>query len=153
MLYYQHMREQLRIVLPVLLMSALFFISCSHNTPSKPYEPVAPLHGRIYLLNNSEVPIRILGYTQIRGTQSVDTPLWIHIFPGETFFLHNRIDPDNVDTQIFPGGDRLNIRYAAEVPDPDNPGQPLFRNTVELTVNGTIEIQVKSGGEFGIYPG
>jgi hypothetical protein len=147
------MEKKLRIVLPALLFGILSFISCSHKSPTTPYEPVAPRHGRIFILNNSEVPIRILGYTQVRGTQRVDTQLWIHIFPGENFYLHNRIDPDNSDTQIFPGGDVLTIRYVAEAPDPDNPGQPLFRNTVELTVNGTFEIQVKSGGDYGISPG
>lgn len=130
---------------------AIMFLACSGDEDTSPMGPPALFKGKISLLNNSGIPIRVLGYTQTRGTQQINVQLGIHMFPDQTLYLHDMIDGDH--GLFFPGGDRIRVSYFAEAPDPDNPGQPLFSNSVELTVNGTLTIQVKSGGEFGIYPG
>jgi hypothetical protein len=119
------------------------------NTPSGP--PPAPRKGTVSLVNNSGVSIRLVGYTQTRGIRREQVQLNSHLFASQTFYLHNLIDPDQ--DRIFPGGDRVAVQYYSEIPDPSNPSQPLFRETVELTIDGNAIIQVKSGGEFDISPG
>jgi hypothetical protein len=135
----------------VLLISLLTLLACSHKGNNNPYEPVAPQKGKVNIINNSDVSIRLLSYKQARGSQQIEVPLSVHIFPGDNIFLRNKLDEG--DTQIFPGGDIITIRYMADVADPHNPGEPLFQNTVDLTVNGSLDIQVKSGGDYGISPG
>jgi hypothetical protein len=71
--------------------------------------------------------------------------------PGFSLPLHNIIDPDG--GLIFPGGDRVTVHFAAEQRDPNNPSQPLFQNSVQLTVNGSFILQVKSGGSYDVSPG
>ncbi len=134
-----------------LLLSILLLTTCSGEDKSSPTGPPALLRGKISLLNNSGVSIRVLGYTQYRGQQQINVPLGIHLFPDQNLYLHDMIDGDH--GQIFPGGDRVRVSFFSEAPDPDNPGQPLFSNSVELTVNGTLLIQVKNGGAYGVYPG
>jgi hypothetical protein len=95
--------------------------------------------------------IRVLGYTQQRGDATVTMNLGVHLFSNQNYYLQNLIEHDM--GQMFPGGDIVTVSYVADAPDPDDPTQPLFRNTVELTVNGTFFIQVKNGGLYSISPG
>jgi hypothetical protein len=136
-----------------LLLSFVLFTSCSHNkiNNSTPSQPPIPQGGRVSILNNSEVSIRIAGYIQQRGSQTQQVQLWVHIFPGQDFILHNIIDPG--ESQLFPGGDKLTLVYYSDEPDPNNPTQPLFQQTVVLTVDGNLLIHVKNGGLYGIMPG
>jgi hypothetical protein len=149
-LYY--FRMKVKIALTILL-SLVVLIGCSHNkvNNSTPNQPPVPQGGRVSILNNSDVSIRIAGYTQQRGSQIQQVQLWVHIFPNQDFILHNIIDPGQ--SQIFPGGDKLTVVYISEERDPNNPGQPLFQQTVVLTVDGNLLIHVKNGGLYGIMPG
>ncbi len=126
---------------------------CSRNKPvnSVPAPPRLPQVGRISVQNNSLVSIMISGYSQVRGGQRNQIQLYVHLLPGQIFYLHNLIEP--AQGQLFPGGDQVSMQYWADAPDPSNPGEPLFHNTVQLTVDGNLIIQVKSGGDYGISPG
>jgi hypothetical protein len=128
------------------------FVSCSPNDSSNmPYQPPAQVRGRIAVINESNVSIRVVGYTQERGDSTVSINLGVHLFPNQTYYLQNLIERSM--GQSFMGGDLVRVTYLADAPDPDNPSEPLFRNTIELTVNGTYYIQVKNGGIYSIYPG
>jgi len=131
------------------VLCAMLMIACSRPSPG-PTAPPVFYQGRVSIENNSGVSIRILGYTQVRGDRSAQAQLSVHIFSGQTFHFHNLIDEGG--GLIFAGGDRVIVRYEADVADPDDPTQPLFRNTVEVVVNGSFRIWVKSGGDFGISP-
>jgi len=137
--------------LALILIGCIITISGCSKKEGPPTAPPTMLKGRISILNNSGVTIWVQGYIQTRGDRQVNVPLGVHLFPDQNYFLHDMIDGDH--GQIFPAGDRVAVTYISEARDPDNPNQPLFRNTVDLTVNGTFIIQVKTGGEFGIYPG
>jgi hypothetical protein len=113
--------------------------------------PPAPRNGRVSLVNNSEISIRVAGYAHIRGSDSRQVQLYVHLLPGQIYYLHNLFEPDQ--GQLFPGGDKISVLYIADEPDPSNPSQPLFRETVELVIDGNFVIQVKNGGEYGISPG
>ena len=140
------------VVFAAFALGVIFLTGCSHNKGTDPpYTPPEPREGRVSIFNNSGVPITIAGYSQTRGGQREQIQLWVHLFAGQRFALHNLIDPGQ--SQLFPGGDRLSIVYYADAPDPSNPTEPLFDGTVELMVDGSLIIQVKSGGEYGISPG
>jgi hypothetical protein len=134
------------------LMGLIVLVSCSHKSgnPISPAPPI-PQEGRIALVNNSNVSIRIAGYSHIRGSQIQSVQLWVHIFPSQDFILHNLIDPGQ--NQLFQGGDIVSVYYSADAPDPSNPSQPLFQETVQLTVDGNRLIQVKGDGKYAISPG
>jgi hypothetical protein len=130
----------------------IMFSGCSHKKTDEPVgPPPTPSSGRVSLFNNSEVSVMVAGYTQLRGSESRQVRLYVHLFPGNVFYLHNLIEPD--EGQLFPGGDKLAIVYVADASDPSNPWQPLFQGTVELVVDGNLTVQIKSGGEYGISPG
>jgi hypothetical protein len=135
-----------------LIITLVLLLGCSHDKTDEPVgPPPTPSSGRVSLLNNSEVSVMIAGYTQLRGGESRQVNLYVHLFPGNTFYLHNLFEPEQ--GQLFPGGDKISLLYRADSPDPSNPSQPLFQETVELIVNGDLTIQIKSGGEYGISPG
>lgn len=134
------------------LFALISFISCSPNGSSNmPYQPPAQVRGRIGVINESNVVIMVMGYIQQRGDSTVSVNLGVHLFPGNTYYLQNLIERSM--GQTFLGGDLVTVTYMAEAPDPDDPSQPLFRNTIELTVNGSFYIQVKNGGIYSIAPG
>ncbi len=143
----------MRSAFSIILLFGLILISgCSSNKTDDPVSPPpTPRNGRVSLINNSEVSIRLIGYTHVSGSESRQVQLYVHLLPGHIFYLHNLIDPDQ--GQLFPGGDRVTVLYMADEPDPSNPSNPLFRETVELIIDGNLIIQVKSGGEYGISPG
>ncbi len=134
-------------------MMLIIAAGCSRNKPvnSVPVPPRTPQTGRISVQNNSLVSIMISGYSQVRGNQRNQIQLYVHLLPGQNFYLHNIIDPGQ--SQLFPGGDQISMQYWADAPDPSNPSDPLFHDTVQLTVDGNLIIQVKSGGDYGISPG
>jgi len=125
---------------------------CSPNGSSNaPYQPPAQVRGKIAVINESDVVIRVVGYIQARGDSTASINLGVHLYPNQTYYLQNLIEPSL--GQTFLGGDLVTVTYVADAPDPDDPTQPLFRNTIELTVNGSYYIQVKNGGIYSIYPG
>jgi hypothetical protein len=134
------------------LFGLIALTSCSHkkSNPIAPAPPI-PQEGRIAVVNNSNVSIRIAGYTHVRGSVNQSVELWVHIFPSQDFILHNLIDPGQ--SQLFPGGDVITVLYYADERDPSNPSQPLFQETVQLTVDGNRLIQVKGDGKYSIFPG
>lgn len=83
------------------------------------------------------------------GEQLIDT-LNIKIFPRQHYYLKNKIDGGNTD--IFPGGDKVWVKFKSEAYDPEHPGNPLFENTIALIVNGNNTVTVKSGGDYSIGP-
>jgi hypothetical protein len=150
-IYNKSMVKQIKTTAFLVSTVIFLFFACSNHKDNATNSPPTNLKGKISLFNNSGVSIRFLGYTQIRGTTQLNVPVGSHLFPNQTTFLHDMIDGDQ--GVIFPGGDRVIVNYVADVPNPDNPHEPLFQNTVDLTVNGTLMIQVKNGGEYGIGPG
>jgi hypothetical protein len=145
------MRKNLVNLLLTAVFTTAFLLSCSSHDGDGPYQPPVQIRGKIAIVNESAVMIRIVGYTQQRGDTTVSMSLGVHLFANQNYYLQNLIEPDM--GQMFPGGDIIRVSYVADAPDPDDPTQPLFRNTVELTVNGTYFIQVKNGGIYSISPG
>jgi hypothetical protein len=134
-----------------LLALATLLISCSENQPTNVLPPTTPLRGHVTVTNESDVRIELTDYYHRRGSVEEDSHVAYRLSPGYSLTLRNLID-DNGGT-LFEGGDIVRVKYLALEEDPENPGQPLFQNSVELTVNGSWVIQVKNGGEFGISPG
>jgi len=126
-------------------------VACSDNDNPAQSRPYQRLSGKVAISNGSNVPIVVVQYTQTRGDQQITIHLGSTLFPGYSVYLRNALD--NNDSQIFAGGDRVQVEFRAAAPDPEDPGHPLFQNTVELTVNGSQMIHVKDGGDYGISPG
>lgn len=130
--------------------TALLVMACSSGE-DVPNSPPVLASGRISVHNETISPIRLLDFTQKRGEREEHAVLDIRVYSQQTRSLINLIDGG--DTDIFPGGDRIQITFVSEAPDPNDPNNPLFENTASLTVNGSNIISVKSGGEYGIGPG
>lgn len=134
----------------VLIMSiALVVAACSGD--EKPNAPYSYSQGTISVYNESSVAIRLTDFTQQRGDLEHNSVLNITVYPNQSRRLYNLLDGGDTDT--FPGGDQVRVKFRARVSDPDNPGQPLFENTASLIINGDNTISVKDGGEYGIGPG
>jgi hypothetical protein len=133
-----------------LVLVGFLFIACSHED-SGPSSPPIPTQGKILIVNQADVPIRLTDFVQVRGGHQYNGQLNYMLFAGYTYYFHNKIDPGNSDT--FPGGDLLTVHYVAAVYDPGRPDQPLFEDTVHLAVDGTTIIHVKTGGSYSIDPG
>ena len=146
------MQNAVRKLILLGITNLMILVSCSpHDSSNIPIGPPVQIRGRIALINESGVSIRVVGYTQTRGETQMSVNLGIHLAPGQDYYLHNLIETNM--GQVFLGGDIVQVDYVAEEPDPDHPSQPLFRDSVTLTVNGTFYIQVKNGGSYSIYPG
>ena len=136
-------------IVAVLISTA--FMACSPSSSSNIISPPAVVKGKVAVINESDVVIRVAGYTQIRGDSTISINLGVQLFPNQTYYLQNLIERSM--GQFFMGGDIVRVTYYATAPDPDNPSQPLFYSTIELTINGSYYIQVKNGGIYSIYPG
>ncbi|HBC46356.1 MAG TPA: hypothetical protein DCZ43_04860 [candidate division Zixibacteria bacterium] len=148
-LYY--FRMKVRVILAALL-SLVLLVGCSHKKPTSYMpEPPIPQTGRVGINNNSEVSVRIAGYVQTRGSEIRQVELWVHIFPGQNFILHNLIDTDA--GQLFNGGDKVTVYYVSDATVPGNPWTPLFSETVEVTIDGNLMIYVNSDGLYTVMPG
>lgn len=128
---------------------ALVVAGCSGD--KKLNAPYSYSQGTISVYNESSVSINLTEFTQKRGDREINTVLNIAIYPNQSRRLYNLLDGGDTDT--FPGGDQVWVKFQARVSDPDNPGQPLFENTASLIINGNNTISVKDGGEYGIGPG
>ena len=133
-----------------MMLAFIPILACSKNDPA-PSSPPIFYQGRVSLENSSGVTIRLVGFAQMRGQTRVERELDVHLFTGQMYYFLNLIDPNQ--GHIFAGGDQITVRYVADEFDPDDPSQPLFQNSVQLTVNGSLVILVKGGGEYGISPG
>ena len=118
---------------------------------NKPSAPSPLTQGKIMIYNDSQVSIRLTEFTQKRGDLEHSTVLNMTVYPNQSRKLYNLLDGG--DSDIFPGGDQVEVKFQARVSDPNNPGEPLFENTVSLIINGNNTISVKNGGEYGIGPG
>jgi len=128
----------------------MFFLACSSGE-DKPNAPPTLISGRISIYNQTDYPIRLLDFTQQRNDDQYQRMLNMRVYPRHSFSLKNYLDGGN--SEIFPGGDRVWVTFASEMSDPENPGHPLFQNTVGLTINGNNTISVKDGGQYSIGPG
>ena len=138
-----------QLILLVVVSGLLCVLSCAHDP--KPSGPPTYYQGRLSVQNSSDVSIVIVDMTQRRGAQVVHRQLGNALGPGFSLALLNIIDPGG--GLIFPGGDKVTVHFAADERDPNNPSQPLFQNSVQLTINGSFVLQVKSGGAYDINPG
>jgi hypothetical protein len=125
-------------------------LACSDEDIPNSSGPAQRVRGRIAVSNNSAVAIELTEYHHIRGDIDIMIALGVHLFPDNAIQLHNMIDDGG--SLFFKGGDVVKVHFQALVGDPDAPGEPLFQNTVDLIVNGSVVIQVKDGGDFGISP-
>ena len=128
----------------------LLFLACSSGEDI-PNMPSILLDGRISVFNHTGYPIRLFDFTHQRWSDEHQLVLNVRVYPNSTYRLRNLIDEG--DTDIFPGGDHVWIKFVSDVSDPENPDRPLFENTANLIVNGNNTISVKSGGEYSIGPG
>jgi hypothetical protein len=130
------------------LLGLIIGVSCSEE--KQPYRPPFLVEGKVSIFNQSGVRIRLLEFTQQRGERETTVVLNRSIISGVRYFLINQLDPGNTD--IFPGGDYIIIHYIADVPNPGDPSQPLFDQTIDHTVNGVTVYYVKSGGRYTVQP-
>jgi hypothetical protein len=137
-----------RVTVFVLLLGLIVGISCSEN--NKPYDPVYLREGKISVFNQSGVRIRLMEFTQKRGEDQVSTVLNRSVSSGFRYFFINLLDGG--ESEMFPGGDKITIRYIADVPNPDDPTRPLFDQTIGHTINGITVYYVKSGGRYSVQP-
>ncbi len=135
-------------VLLILALAGILGCSDSGNGPSG--TPVL-LDGEITITNNAEVTIRLVEFTQKRGDLEYNGDMNVRVYSSVSYSLKNRLDPG--ESAVFPGGDRVWVKFVSNAPDPGNPELPLFENTVALTVNGNALIIVKSGGDYNVGPG
>ncbi len=134
------------------IFAALVFVvvlGCSDGEYAPSGSPVLR-DGEITITNDAGVTIRLVEFTQIRGDLEYRNDINIRVYTGVRYNLRNRLDPGQ--SIIFPGGDRVSVKFVADAPDPGDPERPLFENTVGLTVDGNTLIVVKSGGEYDTGP-
>lgn len=132
---------------PILALFCILGCSDNENTPSG---PIILHDGEITITNDAEVSIRLVEFTQIRVDLNYHGDINVRVYSNGRYNLRNRLDPG--ETTVFPGGDRVSVRFIADVPDPGDPELPLFENTVNLTVNGNTMIVIKSGGAYSVGP-
>lgn len=130
------------------LFGLLLSLGCSEN--NNPYDPVYLREGKISIFNQSGVRIRLMEFTQKRGAEEVSAVLDRSLGIGFRYFFINLLDGGESD--MFPGGDMITVRYIADVPNPDDPTRPLFDQTIGHTINGITVYYVKSGGRYSIHP-
>jgi hypothetical protein len=132
-----------------LILAICGILGCSdgENTPSG---PAVLFDGQITVSNDASVIIRLVEFTQVRGDLEYNGDMNVRVYPNIRYNLRNRLDGG--ESVIFPGGDRVWVRFVADVPDPGDPEQPLFENTVNLMVNGNTVVVVKAGGQYSIGP-
>jgi hypothetical protein len=141
------MKNRLAILFPILLLFSVF--ACSNENPA-PSGPVQRLRGKVAVSNGSNYIIQLVQYTHKRGDFQKTIQLGRNLNPGFSFYLRNALDSNGGD--IFEGGDIVQVQFRTLENSPDEPDQPLFQNTVELTVNGSQMIHVKDGGDYSISP-
>jgi len=137
-----------RVTILLLLLGLILGISCSEN--NNPYDPVYLREGKISIFNQSGVRIRLMEFTQKRGEDQVSTVLNRSVSSGFRYFFINLLDGG--ESEMFPGGDKITIRYIADVPNPDDPTRPMFDQTIGHTINGITVYYVKSGGRYTVQP-
>lgn len=137
-----------RIVIFSILAGLALCLGCSEN--DKPFHPGYLREGKVSIFNQSGVRIRLLEYTQERGDQQVSVVLDRSLNSGFRYYLLNLLDGGNTD--VFPGGDYITVRYRSEVSNPDDPLTPLFDKTISHTVNGITVYYVKTGGRYTVSP-
>lgn len=91
-----------------------------------------------------------MDYTHNRGVDRASAELGIILLPAHAYYLHNLLDQGG--GQMFSGGDKVSVHFISQEPNPDDPSQPLYERRVEHTINGSVIIQVKSGGDYVIRP-
>ncbi len=124
-------------------------LGCSDGEYS-PSGPSVLLNGEITITNDAGITIRLVEFTQVRGDLEYRSDINVRVYTGVRYNLRNRLDPGQ--SIIFPGGDRVSVKFVADAPHPGDPERPLFENTVGLTVDGNTLIVVKSGGEYNTGP-
>lgn len=139
----------IRLAGTILILALSGVIGCSDGEYS-PSGPSVLLDGEITITNDAGVTIRLVEFTQKRGDQEYRSDINVRVYTGVRYNLRNRLDPGQ--SIIFPGGDRVSVKFVAAAPDPGDPERPLFENTVGLTVDGNTLIVVKSGGEYDTGP-
>ncbi len=137
-----------RVTIFLVLMGLAICFGCSEN--NNPYDPVYLREGKISLFNQSGVRIRLMEFTQKRGDEEVSAVLDRSLGIGFRYFFNNLLDEGESD--MFPGGDMITVRYIADVPNPDDPTRPLFDQTIGHTINGITVYYVKTGGRYTVQP-
>jgi hypothetical protein len=132
----------------MVLAGLVLCLSCSDN--DKPFHPGVLREGKVSIYNQSGVRIRLLDFTQSRDGEEVSVVINRSLNSGFRYFLLNMLDGG--DTDIFPGGDYITVRYRSEVANPDDPMTPLFDQTIDHTVNGITVYYVKTGGRYTVSP-
>ena len=130
-----------------LVLIAATVLACSSDKITQSEPPVL-FEGEITITNDAGVTIRLVEFTQRRGSEEYNGELNLTVYSGNRYTLWNELDGG--DTHIFPGGDHVWLTFVAAVPTPGDPDVPLFENNVTLTVNGSAVIVVKTGGEYSI---
>ncbi len=134
----------------IFLILAIFGILGCSDGENVPSGPSILFDGEITVSNDADVTIRLVEFEQTRGDLEYHGDMNVRVYPTIRYRLRNEIDGG--ESLIFPGGDQVSVKFVADVPDPGDPELPLFENTVNLTVNGSTVIIVKSGGEYNIGP-
>ncbi len=135
----------------LLIFPLLAFLTVTCGTDQdNPVGPPASYKGKISVCNQSQVAVRLIDYYQIRGTQRAHAAPGVRLFSGQSVYLQNLLDSEG--GQIFPAGDQVKVNVVVAVPDPQYPYQPLFQDSVNVTVNGSQVILIKNGGEYSISP-
>jgi hypothetical protein len=137
-----------RVTIFLILAGLVFCLGCTGN--DKPFHPGYLREGRVSIYNQSGVRIRLLDYTQARGDEEINVVLNRSLNSGFRYYLLNLLDGG--DSDIFPGGDYITVRYRSEVANPDDPMTPLFDKTIDHTVNGITVYYVKTGGRYTVSP-
>lgn len=134
----------------ILILPAVLILACSNgeNNPT-----IAPVYfdGEITITNDSDASIRLIDFTQRRGSEEYYAEMNVRVHTNQRYLLWNLLDGG--DSHVFPGGDRVWVTFVSTVQDPNDPDNPLFENTASLTVNGNTVIVVKSGGEYSFGEG
>ena len=134
--------------IPAVLIVLALTLSCSHE--QAPYHAPYLVEGKVSIENQSGVRIILREFTQRRGNDEVTVMLNRGVNDGFVYYFRNQIDGGNSD--IFPGGDYIEVHYVAAVSYPGDPNRPLFDQTLSHTVNGITVYYVKSGGRYTVQP-
>ncbi len=141
----------MKLLLGLIVSPLILFLAFGCSKDNRPAAPATYYQGGLSVSNQSDVPIIIVQMIQKRGTREVRQQMGNALHPGFSLALHNIMDEGG--GLVFPGGDKVSVIFASEQRDPNDPTQPLFQNDVQLTINGSLVIQVKSGGRYQIGGG
>ncbi|MBD3168621.1 MAG: hypothetical protein GF307_03995 [candidate division Zixibacteria bacterium] len=113
--------------------------ACKKTIPPKPLSP-----GKVEINNESGRTVIIERYTHVRGSETDERTINRVLVNGASYNLVNLID--GTGSNIFKGGDEVEVYYKSRDTLPENPTIPYFSGKWNTRINGNKAMKLTSGG-------